>query len=74
MRCCVIKNLEVIGEASKRIPAGIKNQIPTIEWKKIIGLRNILIHEYSGIDRDIIWDIIENKLPELKARLIEIVK
>jgi uncharacterized protein with HEPN domain len=70
----VIKNLEVIGEASKRIPASIKSQIPAIEWKKIVGLRNILIHEYSGIDRDIIWDIIESKLPELKARLIEIIR
>ena len=65
----VIKNLEVIGEASKRIPAGIKHQIPAIEWKEIVGLRNILIHEYSGIDKDIVWDIIENKLPVLKEHL-----
>ncbi len=68
----VIKNLEVIGEASKRIPANIKSQMPVIQWKKIIGLRNILIHEYSGIDRDIIWDIIENKLPELKKQLLDL--
>ena len=70
----VIKNLEVIGEASKRIPAGVKNQVPNIEWKKIVGLRNILIHEYSGIDREIIWNVIESKLPELKKGLSEIVE
>ena len=61
-----MKNLEVIGEASKRIPAHIKHQIPNIEWKKIVGLRNILIHEYSAIDKDIVWDIIENKVARIK--------
>ena len=70
----VSKNLEIIGEASKRIPASIKNQIPSIQWKKIIGLRNILIHEYSGIDKEIVWDIIEHKLPELKIRLNQILR
>ncbi len=70
----VARNLEIIGEASKRIPASIKNQIPSIEWKKIVGLRNMLIHEYSGIDRDIIWDIIEHKLPELKSSLSKFLK
>ncbi len=70
----VVKNLEVIGEASKRIPVDIKRQIPAIEWKKIVGLRNILIHEYSAIDRDIVWDIIENKLPTLKTQLIQVEK
>ena len=70
----VARNLEIIGEASKRIPAHIKSQIPSIEWKKIIGLRNMLIHEYSGIDKDIIWDIIEHKLPELKLSLGRFVK
>ena len=68
----VAKNLEIIGEASKRIPASIKSQIPSIQWKKIIGLRNILIHEYSGIDKDIVWDIIEHKLPDLKIYLNQI--
>ncbi len=70
----VVKNLEIIGEASKRIPANVKHQIPGIEWKKIVGLRNILIHEYSGIDKDIVWDIIENKLPTLKAHLSRVLK
>ncbi len=68
----VIKNLEVIGEASKRIPASIKQTMPSIQWKKIVGLRNILIHEYSGIDKDIVWDIIQHKLPELKTLLRQV--
>ncbi len=65
----VARNLEIIGEASKRIPADIRRQIPDIPWKKIIGLRNMLIHEYAGIDKEIIWDIIENKLDLLAKHL-----
>ncbi len=65
----VARNLEIIGEASKRIPSDIKRQIPEVPWKKIIGLRNMLIHEYSGIDKEIIWDIIETKLDILAVSL-----
>ena len=48
----VVRNLEIIGEVSKNIPTIIKSQMPNIEWKKIVGLRIILIHEYFGIDTD----------------------
>jgi len=65
----VARNLEIIGEASKRIPIDIKRRMPDVPWKKIIGLRNMLIHEYSGIDKEIIWDILENKLDVLAASL-----
>lgn len=70
----VARNLEIIGEASKRIPADVKDQISSIEWKKIVGLRNMLIHEYSWIDKDIVWDIIEHKLPELNLELNKFLK
>ena len=65
----VIRNLEVIGEASKNIPDKIKKKYPDIEWEKIIALRNILVHEYFGVDHEILWDIVANKLPELKKRV-----
>mgnify|MGYP006287965147 CR=1 FL=1 len=61
----VIRNLEIIGEASRSLPQEIKDNAPTIEWRKITALRNILIHEYFGVSRGILWDIIENKLSEL---------
>jgi len=70
----VVRNLETIGEAAKRIPNEMKEVTPTIEWKKISGLRNILIHEYSGVDLEIVWDIVENKLPELKKQVSRILK
>ncbi len=65
----VIRNLEVIGEASKQIPADIKKEFKDIEWKKISGLRDILIHAYFGVDIQIIWDITQNNVPLLKKNL-----
>jgi len=70
----VTRNLEIIGEAVKNIPATIKKDFPDVEWKKIAGFRDILAHEYFGIDIEVLWDIIKNKLPELKKKISLIVK
>jgi len=70
----VIRNLEIIGEAVKRIPDDIKRRHPHIEWRKIAGLRDILIHAYFGIDLEIIWDIIKNKIPDLKEKISRILE
>ena len=64
-----VRNLEIIGEAAKNIPSDIRDKYNQIEWKKIAGLRDILIHEYFGVDIDLLWDIIKTKLPELKKLL-----
>lgn len=68
----VVRNLEIIGEAVKKIPVEIKRQKPEIEWKKLAGLRDILIHDYFGIDVVIIWDIVRNKVPEIKRNILEL--
>lgn len=62
----VVRNLEIIGEASKYLPEDWRENTAEIEWKKIIGLRNILSHAYFGINPLIIWDIIQNKLKPLE--------
>lgn len=70
----VVRNLEIIGEAAKNTPQDIKKKHPDIEWKKIAGLRDILAHEYFGIDLQILWDIVKNKLPELKTKVTPLMK
>ena len=69
-----IRNLEVIGEAVKRLPDHVRNQRPQIEWKKIAGLRDILIHEYFGINVEVVWDVIQHKLPGLEAAARELLR
>ena len=70
----VVRNFEIIGEASNKIPEEIKNKYPEIERRKLIGLRNRIIHEYFGVDNNIIWFIIENELNELEKNLKNILK
>ena len=70
----VIRNLEIIGEAVKKLPAEIREKHSEVDWKKIAGLRDILAHEYYGIDVEIIWDIITSKLPPLAKQVEEILK
>jgi uncharacterized protein with HEPN domain len=61
----IVRNLEIIGEAVKKIPKSERAKFKEIEWKKIAGLRDILIHGYFGIDTYILWDIIQTKLTDL---------
>lgn len=60
----VIRNLEIIGEASKNVPASIKSKYPELPWKQMYGLRNFVVHEYFGIDFENIWKIISDDLPQ----------
>lgn len=66
MRDAVERNLEVIGEAAGRVPEALRGQAPSIPSKRIVGLRNIVIHQYRGIDQAVIWDTARLKLPALK--------
>jgi uncharacterized protein with HEPN domain len=70
----VVRNLEVIGEAVKRLPEELRARHPSIEWHKIGGLRDILIHQYFGIDVDILWDIMQGKLPSLERSVFAILQ
>lgn len=70
----VIRNLEVIGEAVKNIPLNFRRRYANVEWKKIAGLRDLLIHAYFGIDYEVLWDIVRNKIPGLNKQLQTILK
>jgi len=65
----VLRNLTIIGEAANRIPAEVQDQYPQIEWRKIVAFRNAAKREYFGLDRDIVWDVISRKVPELSTKL-----
>lgn len=65
----VARNLEIVGEAVKRLPEDVRGKRSDVEWRKIAGLRDILIHQYSSVDWSVIWDIVENKVPTLKEEI-----
>jgi len=64
----VVRNLQVIGEAAKNISSDFKKKHKDVEWKKMAGLRDKIIHHYFGINWDIVWDTAKNKLPELRIK------
>jgi len=69
----LVRSLEIIGEVAKKIDEEFKSDYPQIEWKKMAGTRDKLIHHYFGIDYDIVYDIVENKIPDMADFLREII-
>ena len=67
-----IRELEIIGEASGKVPDELRNQHPGVPWRVLRDFRNVLAHHYFGINVDIVWDIVQRKLPELKVQIEEI--
>lgn len=65
----VTRNFEIIGEAVKQIPQAIKEKYPQIQWKRIAGLRDVLIHDYMGVEHEEIWKIVEQDIPALKEKI-----
>ena len=70
----VIRNLEIIGEAVKNVPDSVREKHPSVAWRKIAGLRDILIHKYFAINIDIIWTIVQSNIPILKTEIQQILR
>jgi uncharacterized protein with HEPN domain len=69
-----VRSLEIIGEAAKQVPEDIRQRHPQVEWRVMGDMRNRLIHAYFGVDYDIVWDVVMNKIPLLHQRLKEILQ
>jgi uncharacterized protein with HEPN domain len=70
----VVRNIEIIGEASKNMPEDTRGESPQIPWKQMAGIRNRIVHEYFGVDVSIIWFVVENELPLLKIEIENLLK
>lgn len=68
----VIRSLEVIGEATKKLPTSLKDSHPDVPWKQMAGMRDKLIHEYFGIDQQMVWQAVEKHIPEILPWIKEI--
>ncbi|VVB88458.1 Uncharacterised protein [uncultured archaeon] len=68
----IIRRIEIIGEAVKNLPDDVKNSYPEVPWKKIAGMRDVLIHEYFGIDLELTWQVVQKDIPDLKREIMRI--
>ena len=73
LKRAVVRSVELIGEATKKIPADSKLKWNTISWKNMSGMRDRLIHDYMGINYSIVWDVVKNIIPKLRLEIQEIV-
>ncbi len=74
LKRAVVRSLGIIGEATKKIPADIKIEYNTIQWKNMAGMRDRLIHDYFGVNYSIVWDVMKNKIPDLHIQISEVLK
>lgn len=74
LKRAIIRSLEIIGEATKRIPADFKVRWSLVKWKNMAGMRDRLIHDYMGVNYYIVWDVVKNKIPELYSQIEEVIE
>ena len=74
LKRAVVRSLEIIGEATKKIPAEFKVKWSGISWRNMAGMRDKLIHDYMGVNYSIVWDVVKNIIPVLKEQIEEIIK
>jgi|YNPMSStandDraft_1061717.scaffolds.fasta_scaffold163704_1 uncharacterized protein with HEPN domain len=74
LKRALVRSLEIIGEATKKIPADFKIKWDSINWKNMAGMRDRLIHDYMGVNYSIVWDVVRNKIPELYEQIAEVIR
>ena len=74
LRRAFVRSLEIIGVAAKKVPDEFRAQCPTVEWRARAGMRDRLIHGYFGVDYDLVWDVVQNRIPELRTQIASILQ
>ncbi|MFN4255026.1 MAG: DUF86 domain-containing protein [Saprospiraceae bacterium] len=74
LKRAVVRSLEIIGEATKNIPADFRQKWGAVPWRNIAGMRDKLIHDYIGVNYGIVWDVVRNKIPEVRAQIAQIIE
>jgi uncharacterized protein with HEPN domain len=69
----VLRNMEILGEASKRVSAPLREQAPDIPWREMAGMRDKLIHDYFGVDLSLVWDVVARELPAARDRIATLI-
>lgn len=74
LKRATVRSLEIIGEASKKVPADFKLKWSSVKWKEMAGMRDRLIHDYMGVNYTIVWDVVKNKIPDLYAQINNVIE
>ncbi len=74
LRRAFVRSLEIVGEAAKKIPEEFRAQYPTVEWRAMSGMRDRLNHDYFGVDYELVWDVVHNRIPELRRQIASMIE
>ena len=74
LRRAFVRSLEIVGEAAKKVPEDFRAKHRTVQWRAMSGMRDRLIHDYFGVDYELVWDVVQNRIPALRNQIVSMLK